>query len=251
LRLDAAQLRCKIKFAASAAVANPRLQRELMRDLGRLGGKARQAKYQSLSPEERKAIVDKARKTKRENRLIRAQLSAQRPAPHQPRLAVRWHSTRCRAKLQNERGITTEQNRAGMAIALLNETRAFTNISATTSAFLLRGGLYGVTSKGTWGTATLQRLAADATTYVTVVTAITADGYATVSLLLAPIGCCSPARRVSTSTSSRLRRRADMVGYDPKVYRNLKDGVGSPGDPANTDSTSPWTMVASRGYGPS
>jgi hypothetical protein len=32
LRLDAAQLRCNIKFAASAAVANPRLQRELMRD---------------------------------------------------------------------------------------------------------------------------------------------------------------------------------------------------------------------------
>jgi hypothetical protein len=81
LRLDAAQLRCKIKFAAAAAgaKANPKLLRELMRDLGRLGGKARQAKYQSLSPEERKAIVDKARKTKRENRLIRTQLSAQRP----------------------------------------------------------------------------------------------------------------------------------------------------------------------------
>jgi len=35
-----------------------------------------------------------------------------------------------------------------------------------------------------------------------------------------------------------------MAGFDPKIYRNLKDGVGSPGDPANTDSTSPWTMVA-------
>ncbi|MDT5016568.1 MAG: hypothetical protein QOD39_2728, partial [Mycobacterium sp.] len=35
-----------------------------------------------------------------------------------------------------------------------------------------------------------------------------------------------------------------MVGYDPKVYRNLKDGVGSPGDPLATDSTSSWTMVA-------
>jgi hypothetical protein len=69
-----------------------------------------------------------------------------------------------------------------MAIALLNETRAFTNISATTSAFFLRGGLYGVTSKGTWGTATLQRLAADASTYVTCLTAFSADGYATVSL---------------------------------------------------------------------
>ena len=35
-----------------------------------------------------------------------------------------------------------------------------------------------------------------------------------------------------------------MTGFEPRVYRNLMDGVGSPGDPANTDSTSSWTMVA-------
>jgi hypothetical protein len=49
---------------------------------------------------------------------------------------------------------------------------------------VLRGGLYGVTAKGTWnaGNATLQRLAADAATYVTVLTAFGADGFATVNL---------------------------------------------------------------------
>jgi hypothetical protein len=59
-----------------------------MRDLGRLGGKARQAKYQAMSPDERRAIVEKARKTKRENRLVRAQLSTQRQLnrSRQPRL---------------------------------------------------------------------------------------------------------------------------------------------------------------------
>jgi hypothetical protein len=65
---------------------------------------------------------------------------------------------------------------------LLNGTVTFSNIAATPASFALRGGLYGVTAKGTWGTATLQRLAADNTTYVTVLTAITANGYATVQL---------------------------------------------------------------------
>jgi hypothetical protein len=67
---------------------------------------------------------------------------------------------------------------------LLNGSRIFTNIAATPASFTLRGGLYGVTSKGTWGggSATLQRLAFDGATYVTVLTAITADGYATVQL---------------------------------------------------------------------
>jgi hypothetical protein len=65
---------------------------------------------------------------------------------------------------------------------LLNGSVTFSNIAATPASFALRGGLYGVTSKGTWGTAALQRLAADATTYVTVLTAIAADGYATVQL---------------------------------------------------------------------
>lgn len=67
---------------------------------------------------------------------------------------------------------------------LLNRTQTFSNISATTAAFVLRGGLYGVTAHGTWGggSATLQRLAPDAVTYITVMTAIAADGYATVQL---------------------------------------------------------------------
>jgi hypothetical protein len=65
---------------------------------------------------------------------------------------------------------------------LLNSAVTFSNISATPTSFALQGGLYAVTAKGTWGTATLQRLAADATTYVTCLTAIAADGYATVSL---------------------------------------------------------------------
>lgn len=60
----------------------------------------------------------------------------------------------------------------------------FSNISATPAAFKLQGGLYGVTAHATWGggTVTLQRLAPDGSTYVTVLTAITADGYASVAL---------------------------------------------------------------------
>lgn len=60
----------------------------------------------------------------------------------------------------------------------------FSNISATTAAFTLRGGLYGVTVHATWGggSVTLQRLATNAATYVTVLTAFSADGYATVSV---------------------------------------------------------------------
>lgn len=67
---------------------------------------------------------------------------------------------------------------------LVKPALQFSNISATTAAFTLAGGLYGVTAKATWGvgSVTLQRLAADATTYVTVLTAFSADGYASVSL---------------------------------------------------------------------
>lgn len=66
----------------------------------------------------------------------------------------------------------------------LNEIRRFSNISATPTAFTLRGGFYAVTVRATWGggSVTLQRLAADATTYVTVVAAFTANSFVTVSL---------------------------------------------------------------------
>ena len=67
---------------------------------------------------------------------------------------------------------------------LQNEKVSYSNISATTAAFILRGGLYGITAKATWGggSVTLQRLAGDGSTYVTCLTALSADGYATVSL---------------------------------------------------------------------
>ena len=66
----------------------------------------------------------------------------------------------------------------------INESRTFSNISATPAVFALSGGLYAITAKATWGggSVTLQRLAFDGTTYVTCLTAITADSYATVNL---------------------------------------------------------------------
>lgn len=64
------------------------------------------------------------------------------------------------------------------------ETFKFSNISATPAAFTLRGGCYAVTVHATWGggSATLQRLAADGATYVTVMTAFSADGFASANL---------------------------------------------------------------------
>jgi hypothetical protein len=60
----------------------------------------------------------------------------------------------------------------------------FKNISATTALFTLKGGLYGVIAHATWGggSATLGGLASDGSTVVTVLTAFSADGYATVYL---------------------------------------------------------------------
>lgn len=60
----------------------------------------------------------------------------------------------------------------------------FSNISATTSAFALKGGLYGIDVVATFGggSVTLQRLAADGSTYVTALTAFTAAGYSTAYL---------------------------------------------------------------------
>ena len=71
-----------------------------------------------------------------------------------------------------------------MANFTANQNRVFANILATPADFTLRGGLYGVSAKATWGggSATLQRLSIDGSTYVTVLTAFTATGYATVSL---------------------------------------------------------------------
>lgn len=67
---------------------------------------------------------------------------------------------------------TTESNRQGPLAA------------GTTTFQLLLGGKYGVLATASWGggSATLKALAADGTTYVTVLAAITADGYVTVDL---------------------------------------------------------------------
>jgi hypothetical protein len=35
-----------------------------------------------------------------------------------------------------------------------------------------------------------------------------------------------------------------MTAFDPKIYRNSKDGIGGPGDDLATDTTSAWTTVA-------
>ncbi len=57
----------------------------------------------------------------------------------------------------------------------------FLNISSTTAAFDLKGGLYEVKAMGTsFGSLTLQALAANESTYLTQATAITANGTALV-----------------------------------------------------------------------
>jgi hypothetical protein len=74
LRLDPSQLRCKIKSAT--ALTNSKSQRERMTELGKLGGEARREKYKTMSKAQRQRIASKARKTRRQNRLLRAQIRA-------------------------------------------------------------------------------------------------------------------------------------------------------------------------------
>jgi hypothetical protein len=64
------------------------------------------------------------------------------------------------------------------------EKSEHSNISATTSGFTLRGGNYGITISATWGggSVTLQRLAMDGSTWIAVVTAFSASGYANANL---------------------------------------------------------------------
>lgn len=65
-----------------------------------------------------------------------------------------------------------------------DEVIVFKNVSATQGPFTLRGGNYGITVHATFGggSVTLQRLAPDGSTFVTVVTAFTADGFASANL---------------------------------------------------------------------
>lgn len=59
----------------------------------------------------------------------------------------------------------------------------FSNISATTSAFQLGGGWYTVACIGSsFGTVTLQILGPDGSTYMTALTAFSANGISTVQL---------------------------------------------------------------------
>ena len=71
-----------------------------------------------------------------------------------------------------------------MASFTTNQNRTFADISATPAAFTLKGGVYGVSASATWGggSVTLQKLSGDDSTWVTVLTAFTAAGYASVSL---------------------------------------------------------------------
>lgn len=63
------------------------------------------------------------------------------------------------------------------------ESIVWSDISSTPAVFTLRGGQYALTiHAATWGTATLQRRAADNVTYVTVLTAFSADGFQNVKL---------------------------------------------------------------------
>ena len=64
------------------------------------------------------------------------------------------------------------------------ERQNFSNIAATTAAFTLRGGSYGIDVSATFGggSVTLQKLSGDGTTYVTCLTAFSAAGYASVNL---------------------------------------------------------------------
>jgi hypothetical protein len=65
------------------------------------------------------------------------------------------------------------------------EIHSYGPITGTTAPFTLRGGNYSARAHATtWNSATLalSRLAADGSTYVNVVTPLTADGYANVDL---------------------------------------------------------------------
>lgn len=66
----------------------------------------------------------------------------------------------------------------------VTESKQFSNISATTAQFTLKGGKYAVSAVATFGggSVTLQGLAFDLTTFVTVVAAFTAAGYAVIDL---------------------------------------------------------------------
>lgn len=62
--------------------------------------------------------------------------------------------------------------------------KSFSNVSTTQGPFKLFGGTYGVVASATWGggSVTLQTLSADGVTFVTCMTAFSANGYASAAL---------------------------------------------------------------------
>lgn len=71
-----------------------------------------------------------------------------------------------------------------MAVSNWNDGFTFTGISADVGPYTVLGGRYAMAVSATWGggSATLQVLLPDAATYLTVLTAFTADGSALVDL---------------------------------------------------------------------
>lgn len=66
----------------------------------------------------------------------------------------------------------------------VTESERFSNIAATTAAFTLKGGRYGIAAVATWGGGTieLQTLGPDGSTYLSTGTQFSANGYKTVDL---------------------------------------------------------------------
>ena len=65
------------------------------------------------------------------------------------------------------------------------DQQTFSNISATTSPFTLKGGCFGVTVSATWGggSVDLKRLGPDGSTYISVLSsAFSSNGYQTVNI---------------------------------------------------------------------
>ena len=87
------------------------------------------------------------------------------------------------------------------------ENQSFSNISATTAAFVLRGGRYGIDVVATFGggSVTLEKLAGDGSTFVSVSSAtdFTAAGYAEIDL---PPGTYKIVIATATAVSVQIQR---------------------------------------------
>ena len=64
------------------------------------------------------------------------------------------------------------------------DSQLFQNISATTAAFALYGGTYGITATATWGGGNiqLQTLSPDGSTWIAVMSAVSANSFTILSL---------------------------------------------------------------------